>query len=326
MAYLVKAPRVGRSQGAVIFWGLVSAVFASAFCYYYLENRNNEEKNRTLLDQVMILQGERDSLDSERDKLEAAASNTEKQLAEREEFLQEKETNLAAEESQIDAAGSQTQSQSQLSQQQAAGVKRFDDAVRQIVAGSANADVVVRGGRPVLRLPSSIFFANGAARLSPAGKADLDQVAEAVRTPPGRFELRVEAFTDGAGEAPDAAPPAAVNPAVPNAGAAGHPAAPAALDAWTLTAQRAAAMAHYLRDRGTLPFQDVIVMGRADAPDIGPAPDGSSRSRRIEITLAPVAASFRAPEAKSPRTKPAASPAAQKPTGAGNSPTGRGAP
>jgi flagellar motor protein MotB len=326
MAYLVKAPRVGRSQGAVIFWGLVSAFFASAFCYYYLENRTNEESSRKLADQVRILQDENDSLASGQRKAQAAASDTEKQLTEREQFLQEKETSLATEESQIESAGSQTLNQSQLSQQQAAGVKHFDDTVRQIVARSPNADVVVRGGRPVLRLPSSIFFADGTAQLLPGGKADLDQVADAVRNPPGRFELRVETFTDAAGETPGpgaAAPPA--NSATPNAGAQKVAATGSAVDAWTLTAERAAAIAHYLRDRSILPFQDVLAVGRADSPGIGPAKDGSSRSRRIEVTLAPVPASFHAPEPKTPH-KSVTPAGTQPPTPANQPSTGSAAP
>jgi flagellar motor protein MotB len=320
MAYIVKAPRVGRSQGAVIFWGLVSAFFASAFCYYYLENRNNEESSRKLADQVRTLQDQNDSLTSEQKKLEAAASDTEKQLSEREEFLQEKETNLAQEESQIESMGSQTQSQSQFSQQQAAGVKRFDDAVRQIVGRSPNADVVVRGGRPVLRLPGSIFFADGGTQLLADGKSDLDQVAEAIRMPPGRFELRIEAFTDSGGETP-AATASTGNPTAPTSGA---PAA--AVDAWTLTGDRAAAIAKYLRDRGTLPFQNVMVMGRADAPEIGLGKDGSKKGRRIEITLAPVPASFHTPEAKGSHAKAVASPVIGNASSTHDSPAGQGAP
>jgi flagellar motor protein MotB len=293
MAYLVKAPRVGRSQGAVIFWGLVSAFFASAFCYYYLENRNNEESSRKLAEEVRNLQDENDSLASEQRKAQAAAGDTEKQLTEREQFLQEKETSLAEEQSQIESAGSQTLNQSQLSQQQAAGVKHFDDTVRQIVARSPNADVVVRGGRPVLR-----------------------------RNPPNKFELRVETFTDAAGETPGAAAPAPANPSRPNTGAPKTEETGPAIDAWTLTAERAAAIAHYLRDRGTLPVQDVIAVGRADSPSIGPAKDGSSRSRRVEVTLAPVAASFHAPEPKASHSKPV-TPAGTQPPAAGQQPSDR---
>jgi hypothetical protein len=92
VAYLVKAPRVGRSQGAVIFWGLVSAFFASAFCYYYLKNRTNEESARQAIEQMTTLQDQKDVLSSERDKIEAANSDTQKQLQARQDFLQDKET------------------------------------------------------------------------------------------------------------------------------------------------------------------------------------------------------------------------------------------
>jgi flagellar motor protein MotB len=294
VAYLVKAPRVGRSQGAVIFWGLVSAFFASAFCYYYLENRSNEEKNRTLVEQVMILQGERDSFNSERQKMETAASDTEKQLNEREQFLQEKENNLAEEESQIEATGSHNQPVP--SAAQAEGLKKFDDAVRKIVAKVPDADVVVRGGRPVLRLPNSLFFDPGDDQLKPDGKNVLNLVAQATGGAASRLELHVETFTDSGGET--LSPP----------GSTGKPTAPATIDAWTLTAERAAAIAHDLRDAGVLPFQNVIAVGRADFLPIEPgANTGHARNRRVEITITPVPAPFHAPEpVKAARAKSAA--------------------
>ncbi len=300
MAYLVKA-RVGRSQGAVIFWGLVSAFFASAFCYYYLENRNNEETSRKLLDQVMTLQNEQDALTAERQKLEDAASNNEKQLDERQQFLQEKEDNLAQEESQLEAAGAPGQGSSGQTAQ-AAGVKKFDDAVRKLAAKVPDAEVVVRNGRPVLRVPSSYLFGPADIRLKPEGKALLNLVAQASTGTPARFELRVETFTDSAGETP--APDATAPAAPPAKGQGGTP-----VDAWTLTTQRAGAMAHYLRDSGALPFQNVLVVGRADFLPVEPKSHGQSRNRRVEITIAPVPAPFRAPEApKSPHGKVGSAP------------------
>ncbi len=334
MAYLVKAPRVGRSQGAVIFWGLVSAFFASAFCYYYLENRNNEEKNRTLVDQVQNLQDERDSLNSDRQKMEAAASDTEKQLREREEFLQDKETKLAQEESDIEALGTQTQSQSQQSAAQAAGVKKFDDTVRKLVARVPDADVVVRGGRPVLRLPSSLFFDAGAAQLKPDGKTVLNQVAQAATGTPARFELRVETFTDSGGESTGGAAVPAAAPvgntdtladALKDRGTGPVPAKPAGkpggMDAWVLSAARAAAIAHYLHDAGLLPFQDVLAIGRGDFQPIEPnSEQGHARNRRVEITITPVPAPFHPPELKAAKKSPA--PASAMPTSETSADTG----
>ena len=292
---------MGKSQVAVIFWGLVSAVFAASFCYYYLENRSNEERNRSLVDQVMVLQSERESLSSERNKMEAEASDTEKQLHDREEFLQDKETKLAQEESDIESAGTQTQTQSQLSAAQAAGVKKFDDTVRKIVAKVPGSDVVVRGGRPVLRVPSLLFFDPAVSDLKPDGKTVLDQVAQAAGGVSNHFELRLETFTDSAGEKP-----AAPIPATPNAKPAD------AIDAWTLTGERAAAIAHYLRDQGPLPFQDIITVGRADFQPLVPdSQPGHERNRRVEITITPTPAAFHAPEAtaKSSHGKTGATPA-----------------
>jgi flagellar motor protein MotB len=328
VAYLVKAPRVGRSQGAVIFWGLVSAFFASAFCYYYIKNRTNEEDARKYNEQVTILQGERDSLSSERDKMEAATSDADKQLRARADFLQEKETKLAEEQSEIESMGAPG-GQSQPGQSQAAGVKRFDETARKLVAGTPGADVVVRGGRPVLRLPSSIFFAAGDAQLLPGGKTILNQAAGALGGQGARFELRVETFSDSGSESAaksEAKTPARTNyeftakkddadatgQGAPEAVPAANAKPPRYANAWELTAARAAAIARYLRDQGTLPFQNVLVMARGDSQ----SGTGGSKAhdRRVEITLAPLPVPFHASEtAKSGRAKPSATPSLAPP-------------
>lgn len=298
MAYLVKAPRVGRSQGAVIFWGLVSVFFATAFCYYFLKNRTNEESARTLRDQVMILQGERDSLSSERDKIEAAAAEADKELKARADFLQDKESKLAEEESELESMGALTQNRTLHDQAQAALVKKFDETVRKIVAKNQDADVVVRGGRPVLRVPGSVFFELGSAQLKPEGKAVLAQITQALAGQFDGFELRIETYTDSDGEAaksggtptnqvfidttPGAKKPDATTPARKNDGAS-----------WLLTGTRAAAIAHYLHDQGTLPFQSVFAVGRADFQPIVPnSPEGHAHNRRVEITIAPAPPSY----------------------------------
>jgi flagellar motor protein MotB len=302
VAYLVKAPRVGRSQGAVIFWGLVSVFFATAFCYYFAKNQAHEESTRSLRDQVMSLLSERDSLSSERDKIEAAASETDKQLKAREDFLQEKETKLAEEESQLESMGAQSQSRSQQNQAQAALVKKFDDTVRKLVAKNQDADVVLRGGRPVLRIPSSIFFDLGSAQLKPDGKTVLTQITQALTGQMGNFELRIDTFTDSDGEATKATAvvpdkvfvdttPGVKKPATPPSTASPDKAPNGS--SWLLTGTRAAAIAHFLHDQGTLPFQNIVAMGRADfQPIVTDAPEGHARNRRVEITIAPAPVSF----------------------------------
>lgn len=324
MAYLVKAPRVGRSQGAVIFWGLVSVFFATAFCYYFAKNQANEESTRSLRDQVMSLLSERDSLSSERDKIEAAASETDKQLKAREDFLQEKETKLAEEESQLESMGAQSQSRSQQNQAQAAVVKKFDDTVRKLVAKNQDADVVLRGGRPVLRLPSSIFFDLGSAQLKPDGKTVLTQIAQALNGQMDNFELRIETFTDSDGEATKASAAAADKVFVdttPGAKKPATPPPPASPEktpngtSWLLTGTRAAGIAHFLHDQGTLPFQNILVVARSDfQPIVADAPEGHARNRRVEITIAPAPASFHPlpPEAHAASVSDSSSGAAAK--------------
>jgi outer membrane protein OmpA-like peptidoglycan-associated protein len=140
----------------------------------------------------------------------------------------------------------------------------------------------------VLRIPSSYFFDPADTRLKPDGRTMLKTIAEAATGTTGRFDLRVETFTDSGGETPALPAPA---PGAPKP----EPAQP--VDAWTLTAGRAAALAHELRDSGAMPFQNVVAVGRADfAPLDSNAKQGHSRNRRVEITIAPVPTPFRAPE------------------------------
>ncbi len=288
MPYLDSSRRLGRSQGAVIFWGLVSVFFATAFCYYYLKNRENESSADNYRDQVMTLQEQRETLNSQKDKLQASINETENELKTREEFLQEKETKLAEEESQIDAEGAPGQMLSEQTAAQAAVVKKFNDAVRKLAKNDT--DVVERGGRPVLRVPDSVFFAFGEAGLRPEGKALLKEIGDALKGQLNNFELRIDAFTDSDGEGFSPAGAGSIQFNLdPNAGARPHLAAE-----WALTGMRSAAIARFLHDDTPLPFQSVLVVPRADFQPIVPSgKEAHARNRRIEITIAPAPPTFR---------------------------------
>lgn len=302
MTYHEGTPRVGRSQGVLIFWGLVSVFFAAAFCYYFLENYKNEETARKLRGEVLALQEQCDTLSAQKDKLQSGISDTDKQLKTREDFLQEKETKLAAEESRMEAMERQSKTQSQQSQSQAEVVKKFDDTVRKLAKGD-DTDVVSRGGRPVLRVPNSVFFAQGDATLKPEGKTLLNQIAQSLNGQLDNFELRVESYTDTDAEiqktvAVDAAPknkPDA-NPKSSNGQKQEAKTPPVAqalyATSWELTAARAAAISHFFREQGSLPFQNVIVAGRGDFQPIVSGAKEHPRNRRIEITVAPLPAPF----------------------------------
>lgn len=282
---------MGRSQGATIFWGLVSVFFAAAACYYFWKNHENEKNTRQLRDDVLTLQDECDSLNSQKNKLQSGISDTEKQLKSREDFLQDKETKLAAEESRLEALGQQSHNQSQQNQSQGAVVKKFDDTVRKLAKGD-DTDVVLRGGRPVLRVPNSIFFALGDATLKAEGKALLDQIAKPLNGQLDNFELRLECYTDSDSE--NQKPPTPGNSAKPTT----SPTLPLHYaTAWELTSARAGSIARYLHEQTQLPFQNVIVMGRGDyQPIVANAKESHARNRRIEITVAPMPVPFHASE------------------------------
>jgi len=283
---------MGRSQGASIFWGLVSVFFAAAACFYFWKSHENEKNARQLRDEVLTLQDQCDSLNSQKDKLQSGISDTQKQLKAREDFLQEKETKLAAEESRLEGLGQQSQTQSQQNQNQATVVKKFDDTVRKLAKGE-DTDVVLRSGRPVLRVPNSVFFTLGDATLKPEGKALLDQIAKSLDGQLDTFELHLECYTDSEAEIQKTPADAKNKPSDEPKPPANAPPPLHYTTIWELTAARAGAITRYIHEQTALPFQNVIVIGRGDyQPIVANAKDGHARNRRIEITIAPTPPPF----------------------------------
>jgi outer membrane protein OmpA-like peptidoglycan-associated protein len=309
VAYITGTRRVGRSQAASIFWGLVSAFFAAAACYYYWKDHENETSANVLRDQVLTLQEQRETLNSQKDKLQASISETETELKTREDFLQDKEAKLALEESRLDTAGQLDDSQTQRSRSQAVVVKLFNDTVQKFVKDDT--DVELRGGRPVLRVPSSVFFDFGGTTLKPEGKALLTQIVQALNGQMDRFELRLETFTDTDGEngAVDTTPsPTNPEPTGDVPKALKKP----AMTSWDLTGARAAALEHFLRDQGgSVPFQNIIVVPRADFQPIVPGTEAHARNRRVAITIAPLPAPFHQPDLLHPPDAKTGKPAAK---------------
>lgn len=320
MAQLDSIARVGRSQGASIFWGLVSAFFAAAACFYFWKNLENEKSASQLRNDVLTLQDQCDSLNAQKKKLQSDAE-TEKELKNREDFIRDKEAQLAAKESHLENLSQQSQNQSQQNMSQLAIVKKFDDTVRKL-AKDSDTDVVVRSGRPVLRVPNSVFFALGDSTLKPEGKALLDQVAKALsgQLDNSNFELQFECFTDGEAEIQKAEPKPAKDKDKDKDPKLPPPEPPRYANIWELTSARAGVITRYLHEQTDLPFQNLLVMGRGDFQPIIPnMKEGHARNRRIEITIAPEPAPFHAPDAaKSNPLEPPPEPPAKKEKEKGN--------
>jgi len=284
VAFIDRSTRVGRSQGASIFWGLVSVCFAAAACFYYDKNHDNEKTADMMRDQVLQLTEENESLSSQKDHLQASQSEAESELKTREDLVQEKETELAAEETRLDGLGRQSQYQSQENLAQAPVVKKFNDVIRKL-GKDAPPDVVERGGRPVLRIPNAELFVPGDATLKPEGKALLNQIALALNGQLDDFELRVVSYTDSGAE---------IDPAAAQKKGS---AKPQYATSWDLTAARASAISRFYRDETTLPFLNVLVIGRGDSEPISSnAGDNHARNRRVEITVTPLPVSFHSPD------------------------------
>jgi chemotaxis protein MotB len=297
VAFIDRSTRVGRSQGASIFWGLVSVCFAAAACFYYWKNHENETTADMMRDTVLQLKDENESLNSQKEHLQASQSEAESELKTREDLVQEKETELAAEETRLDGLGRQSEVESQQNQTQVTVVKKFNDVIRKL-GKEGTPDVVERGGRPVLRVPNSDLFAPGDATLKPEGKALLNQIAQALNGQLDNFELRVVSYTDTDAEA-DSANGQKTDSA---ADAQTHHAA-----SWDLTAARASAIARFYRNETTLPFLNVLVMGRGDSEPISSnAGEGHARNRRVEITITPLPVPFHSPDLDHDKTGGAA--------------------
>ena len=289
MAYIVRTTRVGRSQGASIIWGLVSAFFAAAACFYYWKEHDNESAANNWRDQALVLQDENETLKSQKQQMQASIEETETQLKAREDLIQQKETELATEESGLDELGQETQRETQQNLAQVAVVKKFNDLIHKLSANGPT-DVVERGGRPVLRVPNAQLFDPQKTELTPAGKALLAQVAQGLNGQLDNFELRVVAYTDSAAEAD------------PTVSTGGTP-----LTSWQLTTERAATLAQFFRDQTQLPFRNVLVMGRGDSEQIG-GKDNPAHNRRVEITVTPLPVIFHAPDLDHSAAVPAATP------------------
>jgi chemotaxis protein MotB len=286
VAYLERGTRVGRSQGASIFWGLVSVCFAAAACFYYWKNHESETAASQWRDTALQYREDNETLNSQKDHLQASLGEEADSLKTREDLVQEKETELAAEETRLDGLGRQSQIPSEQNQSQAAAIKKFNDFIRKF-GKDGNPDVVERGGRPVLRVPSSQLFAPGDATLKPDGKALLKQLAQAINGQIDSCELRVVSYTDSDGES----------------GAAGgqkkdsSAAKTQYATSWDLTAARASAIARYFVVQTELPTANVLVMGRGDSePIVTGAKDDHTRNCRVEITVTPLPPPFHAPD------------------------------
>lgn len=285
MAYFISAPsrpRIGRSQGATIFWGLISVCFAAGACFYYYKNAENQRLAEKWQDQTLQLQDRLDALQAQKDHLQAGMVEEENQVKAREELVQEKETELAAEEMRVEGLGRQNATISAQNQAQVAMVKKFNDVIRKL-DGATPPDVVERSGRPVLRLPNAKLFAPGDTTLTPEGKALLGQIAQAIVGPMDTFELRVVCYTDLDAEG---AP-----------GEAKKDGDDAHAAAWSLTSARAAVLSRYFRDQTQLPFLNVTVSARGDAEPIAAnAGEERAKNRRVEIGVTPLPVPFHAPD------------------------------
>jgi flagellar motor protein MotB len=302
VAHLEGSSRVGRSQGASIFWGVISVCFAAAACFYFWENHKNETTANVMRDQVLQLREENETLNSQKAHLQASKSEAENQLKTREDLIAEKEAKVAAEETRLEGLGRQSQNQSQQNQAQVTVVKKFNDMIRKLGSKDSPADVVERGGRPVLRIPNAQLFAPGDATLKPEGKALLNQIVQALNGQLDNFELRVVSYTDTDAEAQSVAATdqktdSSVGPAAKPTPGANSDAKPHYASSWDLTAARASTLARFYRDQTSLPFLNVLVIGRGDSEPIVPnAKEGHARNRRVEITVTPLPVPFHAPD------------------------------
>ena len=293
MGYFIDAPpRLGRSQGATLFWGLISVCFAAGACYFFWKNNENQRSAEKWQDQAMELQDQVDKLEGEKAHLKDGLVDQQNQIKAREDLVQEKETELASEELRVEGLGQQRATIAAQNQAQVAMVKKFNDAIKKL-GGATPPDVVERSGRPVLRVPNAQLFAQGDATLTPDGKALLNQISQAIVGQMDTFELRVVCYTDTGGEAAPDAPK--------------KDAGESHAIAWDLTSARATTLSRFFRDESQLPFLNVTVSARGDAEPIAAnAGDERVKNRRVEIGVTPLPVPFHAPDADKTTSDPSA--------------------
>ena len=310
MALIDSSSRVGRSQGVSFFWGLVSVFFAAAACFYFWKNHENESAANKFRDEVRNLQDQCDTLSAEKDKLQASMSDSAGQMKTREEFLDEKEAKLAAQEAKLESLGMKPPSTSKPAPpapppSSATVPKKFTDTITKL-GQTDGADVSTHGGRPVLRLPNTALFAPGDATLKPDGQALLNQIAQSLTGVSDIFELRIDSFTDTDMESTATDPAATKSSAKKDAATKPHFA-----NSWELTSARAAAISRYFRDQTSLTFQNVLISSRGDSLPIATGAKDVAKNRRIEISLAPLPASFHSDASVNPLTPPPDAPPAK---------------
>lgn len=125
------------------------------------------------------------------------------------------------------------------------------------------AQIIQEGSMIRVRVASDQLFAPGTAQLNPIALAILDQFSSIVKQQYPRQRVAVESHTDAWGQAPTA------NVQVANA--------------------QAQAVIDYLSQRGGLPIQQMIIVGRGPSFPIADnnTPAGRAENRRIELVITP---------------------------------------
>jgi chemotaxis protein MotB len=124
--------------------------------------------------------------------------------------------------------------------------------------------ITLRDGRMVLRLSNDVLFDSGKAELKPAGIAALTQIADVLRTFPGR-RFQVAGHTD--------TEPIRFSPFHSN---------------WELSTTRAVAVVTLLASQGVDPRElSAAGFGEFDPVDTNDTRDGMAHNRRTEITVQP---------------------------------------
>jgi len=279
--------RVGRTQAALLFWGLVSLCFAAGACFYFWKSSENENRANHLRDEVLNLQSACDTLTAEKQRLQAGNADEEDQLKTRESLLQQKEDQLSAEEAHLTALAQKPATPPAAPPPPStAEIKKFNDALGSL-RPNGHSEVVPRGNSQVLRIDNAIFFDSGETALKPEGKTLLNQIAQSLKGQITGVELRIETFTDRDAESKptpktDANSKSQFNP-------------------WDLTAARAAALSRYFHDQDSLPSATLLIVPRGDSPSAAiPGKDAPDLNRCVEISLTPAPDPFFDPLAPPP--------------------------
>jgi chemotaxis protein MotB len=262
-----KKSKIESGEGGMLFWGALSLIFATAACYFYWQNNQNEKIARALRDQEVLLKSENQRLRSEVDKLQSGITQADSLLKTREERLKEREHSLAAAEQEKERLTQEKQQRETAKKTLAEKKKLLADQIRKSKE-LAEVTVEEKNGEPIIVIPNRLLFTTGEVSLKPEGKQLVTKMGQLLGELPDQ-EIHVIGHTD--------------SDPITSTMAQKYP------TNRDLSLARATLVVDQLQEAG-IPAARLIVRGFGESQPVASnsTREGKTKNRRIEINLYPI--------------------------------------